>query len=441
LRQGFFLVLLLALLGEFTVRGPMRALRTAHQLNDFTSPYVQTFTWLEGKNPYDLQVLAKAWPTKESNLLETLSQRGVPSPYPITGFPLLAPFAAFPWSTADYMWLATQVLSAALFSVSLLALVDIFFPMSSGRWVLVMVLAFAPLHTGIAVGNVSTVALALATAGLVCVEKKRELLAAVLLAAAFSLKPTIAMPAVIYVVVDRRWLVCIMTAAVSFLLFAAAQMRMILTQTEWINSYLVANRQLSLPGAVYDFSNANPTRFDLLNSQVLLSQFLDRRWAQCAAMLLAITATAAWLFFRHKVQVPDKLLDLSIASAIILVPFYHRFYDATLLIFPVAWSVANLKLGTSRNARLTLAASTAFLVPGAAILRTLAANNATLAQLSRTWWWDLSIASHQIWAVLFMLTVLLLAQRKLARTNDSANLAATGVSGKSWRELAASLGP
>ena len=97
-------LLLLLALTEFCVRGPIRAVHH-RDFNDFISPYIQSNAWLSGRDPYDPRVLAQLWPPEagiapfvvEESLDGTLpAKRGMPSPYPLTAFPLLVPLAVLP---------------------------------------------------------------------------------------------------------------------------------------------------------------------------------------------------------------------------------------------------------------------------------------------------------------------------------------------------------
>ncbi|MBW8869500.1 MAG: hypothetical protein JF563_01765 [Acidobacteriales bacterium] len=188
---------------------------------------------------------------------------------------------------------------------------------------------------------------------------------------------------------------------------------MLLARANWLPSFAENGKRLFASGTVYDFSSANPLRFDLVNAQVLLSQLLSSQMSQFVAVGITVSVVLLWLHFRKTAAHQSRLLDLAILSAAMLVPLYHRFYDAGLLIFAVAWAIKELSISASKYAILTLVAATPFLIPGAAVLRFLAKNNSAVAGLSETFWWKFLIAPHQAWMVLIILTVLLGAQRAL----------------------------
>lgn len=404
------LCLLLLAVAYWIVRGPVRAFRSSADYNDFLSPYVQTRVWLSGENPYDLGVLIQAWPYHGPSLKQNLISRGIPSPYPITGFPLLAPLAALPWNQANLLWRFTEILCFAVFLVSLLSLAHD--SEAGSRYFLVLsALALAPFHTAVAVENVALPALALVTAAMVC-ERKNAVAAGILLACGLALKPTVAAPVFAYFLIRKRWSSVFVSVAVCLFLLITAAGRMMVSGTEWFPNYLANGRHLFDPGTVYDFSDANPLRFDLVNAQVIFSQFMTRPLAQYFAIGITALAILAWLQLRRKVE---GLLDLSVLSVAVLVPLYHRFYDAALLMFPVAWAIMAIRGAAARYARIILIAAVPFLVPGAALLRVFEQDNSFVAALSGRWWWSIFVAAHQAWLILAILIALLFAVRKLSQ--------------------------
>jgi len=417
--RSFSSVVIFALMAlatiEFGVRGPWRALHSVGEFNDFISPYVQTRVWLAGQDPYDLTVLARAWPYQRSSLDTSLVARGIPSPYPITGFPLLAPLAAISWEHASLLWLIAEGLFLALFLASLSSIATSTGAELYKKHFIFGALALAPLQTGFAVENMTIAAIALATAAVACDLRQRNILAGILLACGIALKPTIVAGVLIYFIVRRRWQAFGSTIAGCAALLIAAEARMTWAGTHWLPSFLLNQRHLFAAGTVYDFSSANSLRFDLVNFQLVVSQFgISLPAAQYVPFGIALTALLLWVYFRNNVQSQPALLDLAIASSVTLLPIYHRFYDAGLLIFPLAWAITQLSGPLARHARVCLFSVAPFLVPGAAMLRLLANSIATVASMSRSWWWNIFVAPHQAWLILAILLVLISAQRVLA---------------------------
>src|ERR1019366_8595192 len=151
---------------EFSARGPLRALGSNRDFNDFISPYAQTRAWLAGHDPYAPSTLRELWPVfpgptfllKESVDGTLPAKRGLPSPYLDIAFPLLLPIAELPWRIAICVWVLMCVLA-----------------------VFVSVLLLAPVHTAIAASNIVTVVFALGMIAVFCLTQNRAEMAGVLL--------------------------------------------------------------------------------------------------------------------------------------------------------------------------------------------------------------------------------------------------------------------
>jgi hypothetical protein len=408
---------------EFGVRGPWRALHPAGDFNDFLSPYVQARIWLSGGDPYDARALVEHWPRdiatpdflKREAMDGSLARlHGVPSPYPITAFSLLVPVALLPWRIANLFWLGFEILSFLVLLVALLHITKAYVSKLRASLLVLAILPLAPIHTAFSVENIVIVAIALGTAAVLLEEKGYGLLAAVLLACGTAVKPTVALPFIGVFILRRRWGSLLCTAALFVSAFLVAEIRMIASGTQWLASFLAVNWGMFSPGGVNDFSSANPIRFDLVNLQVVLSQFVTSpQLAQYLSITVTLIALLLWLWFRRRVPEQPVLLDVAIASLITLLPVYHRFYDASLLIFAVAWAVTELRGTASIYAWICLAGTLPFMVPGAAALNALVRSSALIAAVSRGWWWNMFVGPHQVWLIAAMLVALLLAQRKL----------------------------
>jgi hypothetical protein len=196
--------------------------------------------------------------------------------------------------------------------------------------------------------------------------------------------------------------------------------------TPWLQSYLYDNRVLFAPGSLGDFTEKNPLRFGLINFQVAAYAILQNRaGAMVTAFVIATVAGIAWLLSLRKRKVEDEdkvrdtdLLSLSALAIISLLPIYHRFYDATLLIFPLAWSLTALRGRTSAIARgVLLTIIFVFLVPGAATIERLQAAG-HFASVRNHWWWNMFVLPHASWSIV-LLTLLLLCALRKTMANES----------------------
>lgn len=413
------LPLALAYLG---FRGPVRAMGS-RGFNDFLSPYVQTKAWMHGQDPYDPRVIAQLWPPEvetpgflqaESESGTLPGRRGIPSPYPPTGFPLLVPLAILSWPSASAVWVAISTLSFVTIVFSTLAVARVAWRTIPGAAIVLGALMLAPFHTAIATGNIVLVVFALGMLAWLSAERGSHVWAGLLLAFAAALKPTVAVPFLICFVARRRWRALTVTLAGGLALFLIADLRMLSASVHWASSYLLNGRRMFAPGGIDDFTVANPTRFDLLNLQVVLFQIAgSTELAQVLAWLISTGLLLYWMIRYRKEEA--GLFDLAVVGTISLLPFYHRFYDGCLLILPLAWAIRQIDARQRVLGRSLLIAALPFAVPGAVLLRWVAERNAAVYALSQSWWWQLLIAPHQVWIILLMAVFLLVAQAETAR--------------------------
>jgi hypothetical protein len=97
---------------------------------------------------------------------------------------------------------------------------------------------------------------------------------------------------------------------------------------------------------------------------------------------------------------------LSAIAVISLLPVYHRFYDATLLVLPLCWVFVSY-----RKARVFAILSSVlmipFLIPGGTLLETMEISGRIPAALAHRWWWEAFAMAHQVWLLLFLGILLL----------------------------------
>jgi len=423
-RWLIFWLLTLVAAFEFVARGPARAFSASgRNFNDFLSPYVQTRAWFAGRDPYSSSVLAEMWPvSSRPNFLITESldgalpaKRGLPSPYLPLAFPVLLPVALLPWRVAIVVWILITV--AALF-VAAWALIQL----AGGArdkvlaWmILLAVLLFAPVHTAIAASNIVTVVFALSTVATLCLTQNRNTAAGILLAIAAALKATIALPFVIYAVASQGRKKVIIPAIVAGTLLAGATAIPHGGAGLWWRSFFANNRAMFAPGAIDDFSTANPLAFQLVNLQAGVFPLLgNRTYTEAVVLLLFAILLAVWFMaIRRDSQV--GLLDLAILASTSLLFIYHRFTDAGLLLVAVAWALSQLRKNDKMLAIVCLILAAPFLIPGATMLHELSENYAILEELSRSRAWDSFVLQHEPWLILAICVILLAARSRAAR--------------------------
>jgi len=413
-RSILVVVLLLASVAEFSIRGPFRILG-GMGWNDFLSPYIQANAWVHGKDPYSAQSLISFWPSDNqrppwvdteaaSGVLEV--KRGIPSPYPLSSLVLLSPLSLFPWSVALLVWIAVSVAGVVLSSFALLSICGCSLSDLRAQLFLVAAFALAPFHTGLGTANPAMLAVSLTVLTVWAAHHSRKKTAGTLLAIAVCLKPTVAGGLLLYYLVRRQWKVACIAGAVGVTIGVLGVSRLALAGAPWLASYLESTRKMFSSGSIDDFTRADAIRFNLINAQVFFYSLLGN--ASAAGRLAQFVGAAflgSWLWLCWRRRAASELLEISAISVIILIPAYHRFYDAALLIWPLAWSL--LLAGKRSNAAVALAAIAPFLVPGATLLSELARTGRIPAAVANGWWWNAIVLSHEAWD-LILLAVLLL---------------------------------
>jgi glycosyl transferase family 87 len=279
------------------------------------------------------------------------------------------------------------------------------------------VLALAPFHTGLAAGSIAIAVVAMTAVVCLAAERGQDIAAGVLLAIAVSLKPQIALPFLLYFLLCRRWRLAGTAMGIVALGAALAVLRLTIAGTPWVESYLYDNRMLFSRGSLGDFTEANPIRFGLVNLQVLLYVILhDRAIANGLALAVAISAGLWWLFLLNRRSGSGQhLLALSTLVVISLLPVYHRLYDASLLVFPLAWSLTELSGKIRSLGNITFCLILPFLVPGGTVLEQIQLS--VSAGVRGAWWWNAMVMPHQVWVLVILSVVLLEAMRRTS--NDA----------------------
>jgi hypothetical protein len=439
------LLFLLLTGAEFTVRGPLRAVQSATGFNDFLSPYIQAKAWIQGLDPYSPQTLLKLWPAEalQYNFLPKevangtlVANRGIPTAYPITAFVLLAPFDVVHWNVAYAAWLAINLtlfiaMLAVLISLAGFSLGDpftIFF--------IAATLALAPFHTGIVTANVSLVVVDLAVIAVWLARQRYDFSAAILLAISAGLKPQIGLCFLLYYLLRRRWRLFAVGIAILIMLAGVGLLRLQFSHTPWLANYLNDNHILLETGVLGNFTSINPTRFGLINLQVGFHPILNSvKSSNILASVVGAILFIVWLANMARTQNDDpglELLDLSTIATISLLPIYHRFYDAALLVLPLCLTFFSFRWQKAKLARIvTLFLLLPFLIPGGTLLETLKTSGRIPPTLAGRWWWQAFVMAHEVWALLFLSALLLYEMTVALRASRSGEETFPMASGRS----------
>ena len=336
LRRALSCLVLLLALSYFFVRGPLRGMRT-DGFNDFAGSFTITHVWVQGLDCYSPNVVTDQWikdgrPQFQFILKQRDSTSHLGSGTGLPGsIPLLAPFTLVPAITSDRVWVwfcaaATLAMLLAFFRTKNLIF-------------LALALALAPLHTGIATGNASI--LVIACVGFSYLWRfQRPILAGVLLGIAGSFKPHIAGAGLLFLLAEQTWTPVIVSVLTGFLSIGIFAGRLAIAHVPWWYSFIQRTVAIGYHGGPDDFSLANSARYQLLNLQVLFSSFLSNRsLVNILAISITVGLVALWAYWMRRREVPS-LLGFATINVILLLPSYHRFYDAGVIAFALAAAAA-----------------------------------------------------------------------------------------------------
>jgi hypothetical protein len=419
LRFFAVIVLLLAAGTEFVWRGPVRLLFHGYQWNDVSQVYVMSKAWLWGINPYDPYTFVGVCKTAMGSSPRTSDIR-THSPYPISTLVIMAPLSQLSWKTAHVVWalfLGLTILPMVLALASFGQIPDRYHLTLFAA----MALALAPLHTGIAAGNVSIPAIALCCVAVWAGGGRKEVLAGILLGIASCLKPQMGICFLFYYFLRKRWRIALVASTIAAAVVGVGILRLEISGVRWLQDFLNNSRAFSTVSPTVDFTEADPIRFTLLNLQVLFySLSRDAVLAQAGAWLTGIALIGTWLWIARRgelTRVPE-LLVISSLLIISLLPAYHRNYEATLLIFPLCWAISEFSEHEQRPrklARWAVVLMLPFAIPGPTLLQHLVNHGRVPMSLTKGWWWEKLIMPHEIWLLLILSIVLLYSQRASAK--------------------------
>jgi hypothetical protein len=415
-------VLLLFASAEFVVRGPVRIVRRASTTNDLSAPYVGARAWVEGLSPYSSTVFISVWRQSGGQGVAEPGSSGTKTPYPLTCLLLLAPFALFTWPTASALFglLLSLMIVAAIWLLSGLPELT-----EDGwrKWLFISLgLALAPIHTGIGQDNVSILSISFLLISFWGSRTQRPILAGLCCGAGVALKPQLGLFLLFYYGISRQWRAFGVSLASTCLIAAVAIGRLQFLGLPWLSAYLANNKQ-TLADPINGITAANWRRFQMVNLQVLwYAVTKSEHMANVLALLVtfALLLAGVVVLLRRGRSIPS-VLGVSFLAVICLLPVYHRNYDAALLIFPLLWNLSATGRKTRIYHRMALFLMLPFAAPGAWMLESLQNAGRIPTRLTARWWWDPVIMSHQIWALLLLAVLLVVAMwRQQSRQTRSA---------------------
>jgi len=434
-RHTAALLLLLIAAAIFSVR---TVLKPGERLWDFSICALSARAYLNGENPYDHAVLEKIWRAEASPAAGVTPPTGwlyaiVPPPVLLA----LTPFAAMPSSIAQPLWMAFSLGLLGLAIAAAASLARIRF--GSAAWFVLFagVLLLGPAQSVIHAGQPAGPAISLIVIAIWCIARPRSrrgtttiagevgrgdvVLPAILLTLAIALKAQLALPFVALLLLRsprKAGLLALCFSAIFIVLsLVPLQARGIPWTADWTRNI----RDSSATGQPNDYSTANSSRDHLLNLQMpgyAMSQ--NRMLSEIVAISVTAILGFVWLWLALRRTKPKflageeegpspLLLPAAALGVIILLPVYHRYYDATILMLPLAWALAALHR-QRRLAVVVLALLIPFVLP-VGWQTNLAARAPLPTALTKNPFWTIGVSAMQSWLALAVGVTLLWAMR------------------------------
>jgi hypothetical protein len=409
---SFVLIFLLAL-ALFVVRGPVRSMTNSA---DLTGPYLQSFAWRHGCNPYQpAKVLVdKFFPNANNG---KGFNGGI---YPPTTSLLMVPITYFQWNTAKKIWMVWTVLVFAITMYLLIRHLLIKFNDSKMfRTSLLVLLIFSPFHTGIALGQVSIVVVCFMILSFLFYLKKCMNMSAFLLAIAVGLKPQLALFLVIFYIVKKKYSIIAIFCAIFALIIISSEIYPLIIDgnqlgsswTMWLKRVFAGYGVTGGERFLYN----DIDKFSTINIQVLVSQFFDDSFKiKIISFSLYFVMIMIFIYQYVKNNKKDDFIVFSALSILMLLPVYHRFYDASLLIVPLLWSILKIRKNDKEmNMSILAFLLLMFSVPGGTILILITPH---LPQtISNSFVWNFIVLPHQVWILLisYMLMMFFMKQNSI----------------------------
>ncbi len=405
-------------------RGPIRAAQTDPG-GDFQLLYGGTLAWAAGQNPYHDDHIAQA--LQQQGLLKT-----IPPGYDQINTPplfvVLAPLTLLPWSAARAAWIALNTLACFAAVGCLPSFAGLSWKDTRTIWLLACALALAPFHSALAVGQVTPLSIAAACFAILLARKRYDLTAGTLLGLSICIKPTLGGIFALYFLLHKQWRALSLAAACTAVIGLIALVQLHLHDTPWYTAWR-QNVHAFTHGGHGDPSPQNPSAASLLNLHPVVQAVIQNQtvaalivWATIGTML----ALASYTIFRRQNNRHEHL-ELGTLTTLSLLIVYHRFYDAALLIFPLAWAFHTINTPHRRKAWAVIIATLPALIPGGVMLSLLAdqghlprqllppgalfdwiAQHLTIPpSLTNTWLWQGLLVPHLAWLILLIAAILL----------------------------------
>ena len=310
-----------------------------HTTIDLVNVYSGARCLIYGCNPYDTAQLDEQYTQAGGKADERLPwYREVPM-YPPSTFLVLTPLTLLRFPAARVLW---YLVNGSLFIISA-GLVLSLCPRSH-RWfaTALVALILASSGTTLVLGNPAFFAISLLIIGSYILLSGRFLpLGAILLMLSLAVKPQIGGLIVLYLLVKgthRRYAALAAAGALALLLSAGLILSLHPRSADWASTLRANISQAEEPGGVNDYRPNDKEGYYFVNLQTVTSVFFaDAREFNAVAWAICLALFAVWVaaVLRTKAAPNAHFLLIGSLAVLSLMPVYHRFYDARLLLISV----------------------------------------------------------------------------------------------------------
>lgn len=375
---------------------------------DFVSVHAAVRTWMHGGDPYNVEAVTATW--KSANIFSDRDVSYFATVYPPTSLVTMVPLAILPAPYAMTVWMGIMLLLIALQFAALADLAKLNWKSPEFMLLVGGALASAAMQFGILSGQLSLPAISLCILAFWCANRNRQILGGALLGLACAIKPQLAGPFVVYYIVLKQFRLVAAAAVVGGIIGVVALGAMHFTEINWMQGWKASIARTQQIGEVNDYGWAGTFRDEIIDLKMLVVSIGLSKTALSGLIGLIVLGLCivyvAVFPFKTARRDDATLLTLAGFSALILLPIYHRVYDATILALALAWAVSNLDGPRRRHAWMMIIPLLVFLVPFD-IVKSVASRRPHLYDIAHSWWWQSFIAPHYAWGLLGVTLVIL----------------------------------
>jgi hypothetical protein len=307
------------------------------QMNDLKPIYVATKVFLNGENPYVDKNIKKEWQViKEREKLDENVEPGLPNfpfIYPPATMIVFSPLSTISWQLIKYFYF---ILNLTITICSLLLIAKIGKIQDSKKELFLLILWFFSIKgciSGLLVGQLFYLSFFFCLLAIYFDIKHRPLLSSIFLALGL-LKPTIAIPFVLYLLIKKRYVIFIYSILIFMILNLAVFVKLPL---HVIESYIECINQTTAPGGINDYSFQNKRFFDLTSIHSIIFFITNSRTAVSIISTILSLFLFIFILIKRDIYLKDSVYALIIFIFYSLLFIYHRIYDSLILSVIFMW--------------------------------------------------------------------------------------------------------